>query len=178
MDLLKEIFLILVIQLVYVPTFTMRTIFLVRGQSKIAASLGFFESLIYVFGLTIVLSGDKDVITMIIYAAGYGIGILIGTAIERKLAYGYMTMQVNIENNNEELISKLRKEGYGVTVYEGSGRDTRRYKLEILMKRNKQSDLFDLIEKYEPRAFIVAYEPTQFKGGFLVKSMDKRSKKS
>lgn len=177
MDLLKEIILILCIQLVYVPTFTMRTIFLVRGQSKIAATLGFFESLIYVFGLTIVLSGDKDVITMVIYAAGYGLGILIGTAIERKLAYGHMTMQVNIENYNENLIQELREEGYGVTVYEGEGRDTKRYKLEILMKRNKQVNLFDIVESYEPRAFIVAYEPTQFKGGFLVKSMDKKNKK-
>lgn len=173
MDLFKDILLILAIQLVYVPTFTMRTIFLVRGQSKLAAILGFFESLIYVFGLTLVLSGDKDILTMFFYAVGYGLGILIGTAIEQKLAYGYTTMQVNIESKNDLLISKLREEGYGVTIYEGYGRDTKRYKLEILMKRNKQHNLFSIVESYEPRAFIVAYEPRQFKGGFLLSHMKK-----
>lgn len=171
MDLWQDILLVLLIQLVYVPTFTMRTIFLVRGQSRIASSLGFLESLINVFGLTIILTGDKEPIVLVIYAFGYGLGILLGTYVEKKLAYGYMTMQVNIQENNIIFINKLREEGYGVTVFQGSGRDTVRYKLEILMKRNKQKDLFKLIDQYEPNAFVLAYEPRHFRGGFQTTNM-------
>lgn len=173
---MMKILMIMALQLVYVPTFTMRTIFLVRGKAALAAALGFVETLIYVFGLSIVFSGKQDVIAMVVYALGFGIGILIGTAIERKLAIGYTTIQVNVESKDPDVLHKLRDSGFGVTVYEGEGRDTKRFKLEILTKRSRQGELMEMIEKHVPNAFVIAYEPTQFRGGFLVKNM-KRSKK-
>ncbi|WP_255286579.1 MULTISPECIES: DUF2179 domain-containing protein [unclassified Bacillus (in: firmicutes)] len=55
---------------------------------------------------------------------------------------------------NEELIALLRYKGFGVTVFVGMGRDGKRYQLEILTKRNRESEVLDLIEEYEPKAFI------------------------
>lgn len=171
---LKDILLILLLQLIYVPTFTLRTIMLVKGLSKQAAIFGFVESLIYVFGLSIVFNGEQNPATMIVYALGFGIGILIGTKVEQALAIGFTTIQVNLQNLNQDLVDLLRKEGYGVTIFEGEGRDSKRFKLEILTKRNQEIGLFDLIEEYEPQAFIISYEPRKFQGGFLKKAMKKR----
>jgi len=170
----RDIILILALQLVYVPLSTMRTIFLVKNMTPIASVLGFAESLIYVFGLSIVFSGDKGPVALVVYAIGYGIGILIGGAIENKLAIGYNSFVVNLVQKNTELINTLRDEGFGVTVYEGEGRDSKRYRLDILTKRNREEELLKLIEVYEPKAFIVSYEPRRFQGGFLVSSMKKR----
>ncbi|WP_019416167.1 DUF2179 domain-containing protein [Paenisporosarcina sp. TG20] len=174
---MQEILLILLLQLIYVPTFTLRTIMLVKGRSGAASLLGFAEALIYVFGLSIVFSGEQTFITMFVYALGFGIGILIGTKIESELAIGYTTLQVILTNNNEALIEELRADGYGVTTFVGHGRDEPRYKLEILTKRNQEEGLYEVIQDYEPNAFIIAYEPKAFKGGFWVKSMKKRKKK-
>ena len=174
---MKDIIMLIILQLVYVPTFTLRTIMLVRGVAGLAAVLGFVESLIYVFGLAIVFSGEQNLVTMITYAVGFGVGILIGTAIEKKLAIGYTTIHVNLQTHNQDLITKLREDGYGVTVYEGQGRDGNRWKLEILTKRNQEDGLFELIEDYEPHAFIISYEPRKFQGGYLLKAMKKRRKK-
>lgn len=174
---MKEILLILLLQLIYVPTFTLRTIMLVKGRSAAASVLGFAEALIYVFGLSIVFSGEQSFLTMFVYAIGFGVGILIGTKIESELAIGYTTLQVILINNNEALIEELRADGYGVTTFVGHGRDEPRYKLEILTKRNQEEGLFEVIQDYEPNAFIIAYEPKSFKGGFWVKSMKKRKKK-
>lgn len=170
---MKDILLILLIQLIYVPLFTLRTIFLVKNMTLIASFLGFAEALVYVFGLSLVFSGDTGTVGMIVYAIGFGVGILLGGAIENKLAIGYNNLMVNLMEKNTELIDYLREKGFGVTVYEGEGRDSKRYRLDILTKRNREEELLEIIESYEPKAFIVSYEVRRFKGGFLVKSMKK-----
>jgi uncharacterized protein YebE (UPF0316 family) len=145
-----------------------------KNISALAAFMGFLEALIYVFGLSIVFSGEQSYIVMIVYAAGFGAGLFIGNYIEQKLAIGYTSLIVNLRDKNEELIRVLRENGYGVTVFVGEGRDSRRYRLDILTKRNKEKELLKLIETYEPKAFIISYEPRRFKGGFIVSAMKKR----
>ena len=172
-----NIILILVLQLVYVPLLTLRTIFLVKNMTLMASILGFLEALIYVFGLSLVFSGDQGPFAMFVYALGFGLGILIGGAVENKLAIGYNNFEVNLMDKNIDLINHLRNEGFGVTVYEGEGRDSKRYRLDILTKRNREEELLDFIDEYEPKAFIVSYEPRRFKGGFLVNSMKKVKRK-
>ncbi|ERJ12201.1 hypothetical protein HLPCO_001728 [Haloplasma contractile SSD-17B] len=172
-----QIILIILLQLAYVPILTLRTIFMVKNMTTFAAMLGFLESLIYVFGLSLVFSGDQSVIAMVVYALGFGVGILVGGAVENKLAIGYNNIVANLMNKNMELINKLREQGFGVTVSEGEGRDSKRYRLDILTKRSRENELLDLIEEYEPRAFIISYEARQFKGGFLVNAMKKARRK-
>ena len=173
---MKNIILILLLQLMYVPLLTLRTIFLVKNMTIIASLLGFAEALIYVFGLSLVFSGEQGPLAMLVYALGFGLGILIGGAVENKLAIGYNNFSVNLLEKNIDLINFLRSEGFGVTVYEGEGRDSKRYRLDILTKRNREEELLAVIDDYEPRAFIVSYEPRRFKGGFLVNRMKKARK--
>ena len=171
-----NIILILVLQLIYVPILTLRTIFLVKNMTVIASLLGFAEAMIYVFGLSLVFSGEQGPLGMLVYAIGFGLGILIGGAVENKLAIGYNNFSVNLMDKNPNLIAHLRNEGFGVTVYEGEGRDSKRYRLDILTKRSREEELLSLIDEYDPRAFIVSYEPRRFKGGFLVNSMKKTNR--
>jgi len=143
-----------------------------------ASILGFAESLIYVFGLSLVFSGEKGPVAMIVYAGGFGVGILIGGAIENKLAIGYNNIVANLMNKNMDLINHLRDQGFGVTISEGEGRESKRYRLDILTKRSRENELLQLIDQYEPRAFIISYETRRFKGGFLVNSMKKDKSKN
>lgn len=170
-----QIILLLLIQLVYVPLYTLRTIFLVKGISLAASFFAFIESLIYVFGLTIVLTGDNPPIVLVFYACGFSLGILLGGYVERKLAIGYTCLSVNLMNVNHELINALRDCGYGVTFFEGEGKNGKRCRLEILTKRSCENHLMNAIELYEPKAFIISYEPRRFKGGYLVKAMGKKT---
>ena len=171
LDAMKEIILILILQLVYVPLYTLRTIFLVKNITLLASIIGIIEMLIYVFGLSLVFSGDQGLLAMIVYAVGFGIGIIIGTKIEEKLAIGYIYVTINLQSHNEELIKIVRDQGFAVTTYVGQGRDSERIKYEILTKRNRENELILLIQHHEPNAFIISYEPKSFKGGFLVKRM-------
>lgn len=173
---MTNIILILILQLVYVPLLTLRTIFLVKNMTTIASIIGFAEALIYVFGLSLVFSGEQGPLAMLVYAIGFALGIVVGGIVENKLALGYNSFTVNLMNKNMSLITHLRNEGFGVTIFEGEGKDSKRYSLDILTKRNREKELLDLIHEYEPSSFIVSYEPRRFKGGFLVNSM-KRARK-
>ncbi|PLT28577.1 DUF2179 domain-containing protein [Peribacillus deserti] len=170
---MKEIILILILQLVYVPILTLRTIFMVKGQTLFSSLFGMVESLIYVFGLSLVFSGDQSGLAMVVYAVGFGLGILIGGYVESLLAIGYTNLNVKLASRNESLINELRELGFGVTVFEGEGRDGKRYQLDILTRRDREKELMKIIETHEPRAFIISYEPRKFKGGFLLKGMKK-----
>jgi len=164
----KEILLILLLQLIYVPIYTLRTIFLVKNITVLASILGIAEMLIYVFGLSLVFGGDQSIISMVVYAVGFGLGIILGTKLEQKIAIGYINVTVNTQEKNSNLIDTLRKNGFGVTLYTGEGRDSERYRMEILTKRNRENELIATVEKFEPNAFIISYEPRRFKGGFLL----------
>src|SRR5690554_4481146 len=145
-------------------------------MTLVASFLGFLEALIYVFGLSLVFSGDQGTLAMFVYAGGFGIGILAGGYVENKLAVGYNSFVVNMMNKNTDLIVCLRNEGFGVTVYEGEGRDSIRYRLDILTKSSREKELLELIDEYEPQSFVVSYETRRLKGGFLVKNMKKQRK--
>ncbi|HJH11264.1 MAG TPA: DUF2179 domain-containing protein [Metalysinibacillus jejuensis] len=172
---MKEILLILVLQLVYVPLLTLRTIFLVKNITSLAAIIGIAEMFIYVFGLSLVFSGDQSTLAMVVYAVGFGLGMFLGTRIEQKLAIGYVYVTINTQSRNAEMIRILRDRGFAVTIFVGEGRDSARYKYEILAKRNREKELFEIVESLEPRAFMISYEPKSFKGGFLVERMKKKA---
>ena len=174
---MKDIILLLVLQLVYVPMLALRTISMVKKLTLLTAVFGFLESIIYVVGLAIVLTGEQNIIQMLVYALGFSLGLIVGIHIENKIAIGYTSILVNIKEMNHKLISTVRERGFGVTVFQGEGKDSPRYRLDILTKRTRENELLDLIAEYEPNAFILSYEPTRFKGGFMEILMKKQSRK-
>lgn len=173
---MSKLILIILVQLLYVPMLTLRTISMVKNLKILTSVFGFLEALVYIFGLAIVLSGEQSVVEMLVYALGFGMGLLVGILVEQKLAIGYTTMHVNINHTNNEILTDLRDKGFGVTVFKGEGKFGDRNKLEILTKRKRESELIKLIYEKEPEAFIVSYEPKTFKGGYLKDIMRSRNK--
>ncbi|WKY48136.1 DUF2179 domain-containing protein [Eubacteriaceae bacterium ES3] len=173
---MTKLFLILFVQLLYVPMLTLRTISMVKNLKVLTGFFGFMEALIYIFGLAIVLSGEQSIIEMIVYAVGFALGLILGIYVEQKMAIGFSSLSVNIEHNNDELVEKLRHEGFGVTVYSGQGKAGKRTNLDILTRRKHEKRLFEIISEYEPKAFIMSFEPKMFQGGYLAEIMNRRSK--
>lgn len=161
---------IFVLQIIYVPLLTLRTTFVVKGKKLQASFFALFEAIIYIVSLGIVFSDLKNIYNIIAYIAGYGLGIYIGGCIEEKLALGYRSIHVNLQNNNTDLTNYLRSIKFGVTSFVGEGISfEKRYRLEIISHRSREQELISIINRYEPNSFIVSYEPTQFKGGYITK---------
>ncbi|HZH58230.1 MAG TPA: DUF2179 domain-containing protein [Metabacillus sp.] len=172
---LFEALLIFILQLIYVPVLTIRTILLVKNQTKSAAGVGLLEGIIYIVSLIFVFQDLSNIYNIVAYVVGFSVGLLLGGALERKLAIGYITYQANILDKNMELVNALRTAGFGVTVFEGEGINTARFRLDIVAKRSREIELLEIIDKFEPKAFMMSYEIRSFKGGYLTKSMKKRA---
>lgn len=165
---------IFILQLIYVPLLTLRTTFVVKGKKLQASMFAFLEGIIYIVSLGIVFSDLKNFLNIGSYILGYGIGIYLGGVIEEKLAIGYRSIHVNLTDYNEDLVKTLRELKFGVTTYEGEGMNKeKRYKLEIVSHRRRETEVISLIQSFEKTAFIVSYEPTQFKGGYITKQLKK-----
>ncbi len=171
---MSNLVLILIMQLFYVPMLALRTICMVKKLSLLTAIFGVMEALVYVFGLSLVLTGEQSILEMLVYAFGFGLGLIVGIYIENRIAIGYTSVIANIRDKNLALITYLRENGYGVTVFEGEGRESSRYRLDILTKRSLENELLEIIHSYEPSAFVIFYEPKLFRGGYILEMMKKR----
>lgn len=174
---MSKLLLIIIVQLLFVPMLTLRTISMVKNLKVLTALFGFLEAVVYIFGLSIVLSGEQSILEMLVYAVGFAMGLIVGIIIEQKLAIGYVTYNATINSYNKDLIEQLRNEGFGVTVHTGHGKLGERYRLDILTQRKREKHLLETIYQLEPTAFIISYEPKMFKGGYLTTLMKKRMKK-
>lgn len=158
------------IQILYVALNSFRLVLMVKGKKYLASMISTVEIFVYLSGLALVLKYLEQPLGIFIYCASYGIGILVGTFIENKIAIGYVTVQV-ISENGLELGSRIRETGFGVTTWIGEGVQGLRQIHYILAKRKDFQSLMSTIQEIDPKAFIVSYEPIHFKGGFMTKRL-------
>ncbi|RWZ57968.1 DUF2179 domain-containing protein [Halobacillus fulvus] len=162
---------ILAVNVVYVSFFTLRMIFTLKGQRYFAAFISMFEIVVYIYGLGLVLDRLDQWENVVAYAAGYGLGVIVGMKIEEKLALGYITVNVISSDPDIEFTKRLREKGYGVTSWYAYGMEGDRLAMQILTPRKYELLLYKTIRDIDPKAFIVAYEPKQIHGGFWAKSV-------
>lgn len=164
---------IFIINVIYVSFFTIRMILTLKGYRYVAAVVSMIEIVIYVVGLGLVLDNLNQIQNLIAYAVGYGIGVIVGTKIEEKMALGYITVNVITKEYDRDLPKQLRDKGYGVTSWAAQGLEGDRMALQVLTPRKYELKLYQLIKDLDPKAFIIAYEPKTIYGGFWVKSVKK-----
>jgi uncharacterized protein YebE (UPF0316 family) len=168
---LEMIVTIVVINIAYVSLFTIRLLFVMKGQNILASILSVFEVFIYLIGLNIVLENIDKIPNLIAYCLGWGSGVYIGSKIEQWLALGYTTVQIVIDKADIVTPVILREKGFGVTSWEAEGRDGSRMVMQVLAKRTNEKKLLKIIEELVPKAFVVSYEPRYFRGGFWTRRL-------
>ncbi|WP_308634411.1 DUF2179 domain-containing protein [Paenibacillus silvisoli] len=161
------------INIAYVTIFTLRLILVIKGRRGAASSLAIVEVFIYLSGLQLVLENLSSPVHMLSYCIGFGCGVYMGSRIEEKLALGYSVVQVISDSLHTSLPNKLREHGYGVTVWNGEGRNGPRLIMQVLVKRNNERKLLACIESMAPKAFVVSHEPRHIRGGFWAKLLEK-----
>lgn len=170
------VLIILVINVVYISLLTMRTMFMLKGKKYYASFISALEAFVFVVGIGLVIDNLGEIQNLIAYAAGFAIGILVGTKIEESLALGYVTVKAISKDVESPIAQTLRVKGFGVTSWLGEGRDGHRLVMEILTSRKDQKDLYRYILTLDPNAFIISHEPQHFRGGFWMNSLRKYCK--
>lgn len=146
---------------------TMRVIFAIRGKRGIAAVLGFFMALIWIFAVGNAIKHLDSIWHILGYAGGYAMGTFVGITIERALAYGVATVRVVSQHSGVEIAEALRSRGYGVTEFPGFGRDGVVEIVDCVVQRSHLDEVVAIIAKWDDDAFVTVEEPKVLRGGVL-----------
>ena len=156
-------------KIAHVSLGTVRIIFLTRGNSVQAAVIGFFEVIIYLIALGMVLTNLDQWTNVLVYGLGFAAGNLVGSRIEEMIAVGYVHVHIITVQNCGTLEQSLRDEGYGVTSMPCYGREGPHSSLQVLLKRKELPSFLKLVEKCDPRAVISIFDTRKIMGGYFTR---------
>ncbi|SDO33401.1 Uncharacterized protein YebE, UPF0316 family [Paenibacillus sp. yr247] len=154
----------------FVTVMTCRWIILVKGNRMFAAFASFFEQMLNVLALGMVVSHLDSPIRILAFGLGYAVGSLSGSWMEEKLAIGYIMFQI-IASPESKIPEILRNAGVGVTVCEAKGNDSAKILIVSVVRRRWAGQIAQKIEETDSHAFVVRTEPQALKGGYLLKSL-------
>ena len=148
---------------------TLRVLFVVRGQKRVAWILGFFQSAIFVIAITRVLADLDNPLVVLGYAAGFATGNVLGIMIEERLAVGHIQLQIVSRRRGAAVARALRQSGYGVTEISARGRDGTVKLLTASVHRKDASRARQIVHRVDEDAFITSEDVRPVRRGFLAR---------
>lgn len=132
---------------------TLRIIYVSRGLKFLAAAIGFFEVLIWLFAITQIFRNLTNPLYYVAYAGGFAMGNFIGILIEERMAIGTVVIRIITQKDADELIAFLKKEGYGVTHINAQGAQGPVKIIFTIVKRKDIEHVLEIIRSCNPMAF-------------------------
>lgn len=130
---------------------TLRTVNLVQGNRGRAFTFGFLEVFIWVNVVSRVISKLNNPIYGVSYALGFALGNYIGLVLEEKIAWGEQVARVF--TRDRDLEHKLRDLGFGVTVFEGRGKDGAIQELFVQASRRSMKKVIEVSRRSDPGCY-------------------------
>lgn len=133
---------------------TMRTISIVHGRMWVAFFLGLLEVTMWLIVISAVIGqiAAKPILG-VFYALGFSTGNVVGILVERRLALGRVSLHVISARKGARIAERLRETGFGVTTFQGEGRQGAVTLLYIVCERRDVRRALALVREIEPEAF-------------------------
>jgi uncharacterized protein YebE (UPF0316 family) len=133
---------------------TIRVIYISRGIKYLAPIIAFFEIIIWLLAMEVVMSDLSNIANFFAFAFGFATGTYVGLVIEEKLSIGMVIMRiVTTEESNEEIVSFLESEHFGVTSLDAKGTRGNVKMLLSLVNRADVPRITGHIQTTNPTAF-------------------------
>ncbi len=145
--------LIFLARIIDVSMGTIRIIFVIQGNHKMAPVVGFFESLIWLLAISQIMVNVDNFATYIAFAAGFASGTFVGIKIEEKLAIGKVLVRVITRVEAQLLIEFLNRHDFYFTNVPAEGRFGKVNVLFFVINCERLPVVLNAIKKYNPKAF-------------------------
>ena len=156
---------VFIARMVDVSLGTVRTMFIVKGSRVVASIIAFVEVLIWFYASKSIFSGEVDNLVLIIfYALGYGVGTFIGTLINDLFIDGIYSVQVISNRLTDRDINFIKFNRFGVTVVESV--DNKKI-LFIEINKKRYKECINLLKKLDSKCFIVINDSKLVYNGFF-----------
>ncbi|MCX6683532.1 MAG: DUF5698 domain-containing protein, partial [Methanoregula sp.] len=101
---------------------TIRVIYISRGIKYLAPIIAFFEIVIWLLAMEVVMKDLSNIANFLAFALGFAVGTYVGLVIEEKLSIGMVILRiVTTDDSNEEIVSFMQSENYGITTLDATG---------------------------------------------------------
>ena len=157
---------IFVLRVLNIAIDTLRFMLTMRGKRGISWILGFIESVLFVVVIGSVINDLNNILNIIGYSAGFATGTVVGMAIEKRLAIGYVHLNIISRQKGANLADTLRNANYAVTEIPALGKDGAVSLLDCSIRRKDMIDIEQLILEADPDAFITVEDITPIKHGY------------
>jgi len=105
-----------------------------------------------------------NVINLFGYAAGFGIGNIMGITIEQKIGLGFVQLNIISRHFTDQIANTLRKLKYGVTILPGEGGSGGVAIIVVITARKVQKKIIEEIEKIDKDSFITIQHSLPYRG--------------
>ncbi len=144
---------------------TVRMLFVLNGFRAAAAGLGFIEVTVWVLAVSGVLTHLNHPITIVAYAGGFAVGVLVGMTIEDRIAIGYRLVRVINSRPEVGLPGALRDAGFRVTQIDGHGRSVPVEVIFTVIPRRALRTVRSIVHTIAPEAFLTVENTDRPTGG-------------
>ena len=146
---------------------TLRSLYVVRGISRVAVPLAFAESFIWIIAISQIMAQvtSGHLPSMLAYSAGFATGTFVGITIERWIGSGWIL--VRIITKADALTAAIRGRDFGVTEVQGEGRFGEQSLLFIVAPRRRGNELLELVREIDAHAFVTVDAVNTAMGGYL-----------
>ena len=160
--------LIFAMRVVDVSMGTVRLILMVRGWRNGAATVSFFEVLVWIVAVGHAMRHLTSPYHLVGYAGGFATGTYVGVSVEHALALGQVAVRAILPNGDGGRVARaLREAGYAVTEIDGRGREGPVDLVNIVVTRRNAEGVAVVIEEVAPRSFITVEEVRSARRGVL-----------
>lgn len=135
---------------------TVRMLTVVRGMRTITWILGVFQTALFVIALGSVINDLDNPLNIAAYSFGFATGNVIGMMIEKRLAFGYVNINIVSPTNGKEIAEKLREKGHAVTEIPARGKDGAVGILECSVQRKFAQEVQKITLDCDSKAFITS----------------------
>ena len=159
---------IFTLKFVEVAISTLRIVIVTKGEREKGAIIAFFEVMLWVFVVTLVLDDlMSDPLKIVIYGAAFASGNYVGSMLEEKLALGTINITAIVSAQEGRIIAKgMRDQGYALTVTPGEGRDGARHILNLHIHRKKITQTINALKELSPGVVITINDIRPIYGGY------------
>jgi uncharacterized protein YebE (UPF0316 family) len=147
-------FLIFLARVCDVSMETIRVIYISRGIKYLAPIIAFFEIVIWLLAMEVVMKDLSNIANFMAFALGFATGTYVGFVIEEKLSIGMVILRiVTTDDSNEEIVSFMQSENYGMTTLDATGSRGNVKMILSLVNRVDVPRITEHIHSTNPHAF-------------------------
>jgi uncharacterized protein YebE (UPF0316 family) len=133
---------------------TIRVIYISRGIKYLAPIIAFFEIVIWLLAMEVVMQDLANIANFMAFALGFAMGTYVGLVIEEKLSIGMVILRiVTTDESNEEIVSFMQSEHYGITTLDATGSRGSVKMILSLVNRTDVPRITQHIQATNPHAF-------------------------